>query len=42
MKIVNIKILKKINCRLIPSNIFKALDNKANDKIKKINEKLLK
>ena len=39
---MNIKIVNMINCKLIPSNIFKALDNKANAKIKKIKEKLLK
>ena len=30
----NIKILKKINCKFIPSNILNAFDNNENDKTK--------
>ena len=42
MNIKKMNNVKQISCRFIPSNIFIALANNANDKIIKINEKFLK
>ena len=42
IKIKNTNKVKKISCKLIPSNILIAFANNANDRIVNIKEKLLK
>tara|TARA_B000000441_G_C21731463_1_gene346660 strand:+ start:1308 stop:1466 length:159 start_codon:yes stop_codon:yes gene_type:complete len=41
-KIIKTNMVKRINCKLIPSNIFIAFDNREKDKSKNKVEKLLK